>query len=422
MDPETARNVRAGRAGPGRAARRAWLVALVLVTVATSLDAQRRGARRGGAGRGRAQPGVGAPFPFPSNEARKPQSDWALPKETETKGPLLPLYLPGFDSPKKDPTKAVPEPKPKSPAKVDPNVDPMAEADQITAAADHRAAVEAEEARLLAEHFRLCDLDGGGWLSLREAEVTLSLDRADFRRMDMNQDGRLGPGEFSAQSAELLARLGARPATPGPLKPAKPEPLSEPRPDEPAEPVAAAQAAPVPTEPAGTAPAVASPFGSMPVRPRDLLARYDADQSEGLDASEMEKVFLEAGLSLSPELVVAQMDPDDSGELESTELVAIAWMVSRRVPEALRKAPEPAAPPGEAATPAAPERSAGLATHFGLLDAGADGYIDEADLRALQSPARLDLRLQALLSAMDQDGDGRLSASEFRASMGAGPR
>jgi hypothetical protein len=383
----------------------------VLAFAVTALDAQGR-RRGGGQGRGQSQYDPG----YPSR--RTPRNDWPLPApEPKTQGPLPPIYLPGFDSPKKDskePAPVGPKPKAKPTPKQPP--DPMKEADEITAAADHRAAVEQEEDRLLTEHFRLCDLDGGGWLSLREVEVTLSLDRGDFRRLDANQDGRIVPWEFSAQGAQLLGRLGALPPSPGrqasPPEPPSGPPLevaAEPGPEEPA-----------PGEPAGSA-ATASAFLSMPVRPRDLLARYDADQSSGLDSAEVEKLFLEAGLALSPELVVAQMDPDDSAQLEASELVAIAWMVSRHVPEVLRPPPEPVAPPVEHPV-AAVERSAGLATHFGLLDEDADGFVDEADLRALQSPARLDLRLRVLLSAMDLDVDGRLSAAEFRGSMGAGPR
>ena len=382
-----------------RTAQRWWLVALVLVCVASSLDAQ----GRKGSGKNRARPG----------------EEWTVPHETKAK--LPPLYLPGFDSSGKgSKTPAPVGPKPKSPTKAEPNKppDPMKEADQITAAADHRSAVEVARAQVLGEHFRLCDLDASGWLSLREAQVTLSLERGEFRRMDANQDGRLDPAEFSAQGEQLLARLGARPASPI-LQPALPEPPSEPRADVPAEP---GPEEPATAEAAGSA---ASAFTSLPVRPRDLLARYDGDQSGGVDASEIEKLLLEAGLALSPELVVAQMDPDDSGQLEASELVAIAWMVSRHVPDVLRPPPEPAGVTASAALRSgvpAPTRDPGLATHFGLLDAGADGFIDEADLRALQGPDRLDLRLRALLSAMDQDGDGRLSEAEFQASMGARPR
>jgi Ca2+-binding EF-hand superfamily protein len=371
-----------------------WLA--VLVCLVLCLEAEAQGRR----GRGR-------------STARDQQQAWTLPKENPV--PLPPL--PGFEPLEK--SKSPPGPKPKEKAKTPPKPpDPMKEADQVTAAAEYRAALEKAEAQLLAEHFRVCDLDASGWLSLREVEMTLSLDRGDFRRMDTSQDGRLDAAEFARQGQQLLARLGA--ATAAATGP-------EPPPEPPSDPAAAASLenapeVPAPLERATPVPEVGSLLGSMPVRPRDLLARYDGDQSGGLDAVEIQKLFLEAGLVLSSELVVAQMDPDDSGQLEQGELVAIAWIVSRHVPEALRPAPEPSAPAAEATEPEPTAVAPQAPAHFGLLDPDADGYIDEADLRALQSPSRLDLRFRALLSAMDRDGDGRLSPAEFQASMGAGPR
>jgi Ca2+-binding EF-hand superfamily protein len=375
---------------------RGWLVVLVVLLLGVEVEAQGRRGRGGNA------------------RARK-QQEWALPKEDPIKMPPLP----GF-GPKKDAKQNAPGPKPKekTPPKAEPPPDPMKEADQVTAAADHRAAIEEAQAQLLAEHFRVCDLDASGWLSLREVEVTLSFDRGDFRRMDASQDGRLDAREFALQGEQLLARLGAAPVIL--VKESQEEPPSDPHAEPPPEAAPEEPAALEPTVPLGTE--SGSELGSMPVRPRDLLARYDTDQSGGIDASEVQKLFLEAGLVLSSDLVVAQMDPDDSGQLEGDELVAIAWIVSRNVPEALRPPPAPPAPAGEPEHSEPPASAARVPTHFGLLDPGADGFIDEADLRALQSPSRLDLRFRVLLSAMDQDGDGRLSPAEFQASMGAGPR
>jgi Ca2+-binding EF-hand superfamily protein len=367
-----------------------WLLALVAVLVlAGAADAQRR--------RTKSQPGA-EPRPVP-----------AAPREPE-----LPIYLPGFDQAAKDAKKPAGPPKAKVPPKPEPpKPDPMKEADQVTAAADHLSELELALAEVLREHFRVCDLDSSGWLSLRECEVTLSLERAEFRRMDRNQDGRLDEAEFSAEGELLLARLGAVPVEAAPRTGGAEPPL-----ESPVEEPAGAVPAPLAPEPRAP-PAKASEPGSMAVRPADLLGRYDADASEGIDAPEIEQLFGETGLVLSPELVIAQMDTDDSGELEVPELAAIAWLASKYMPESLRPAPAVAG----AVQPERPRaRAALLPTHFTRLDPGRDGFIDEADLRALQSPARLDLRFRALLSAMDRDGDGRLSEAEFRASMGVGAR
>lgn len=378
-----------------------WLLAaLALLVLAPGVDAQRGAKGKAAAAR-----------------AAKAAKGSKAPKEKESS--LPPMYLPGFDQPAKG-APVGPKPKPKAPPRAEPQKppDPMKEADQVTAAADHLSEVEKARLQFLAEHFRICDLDSSAWLSLREVEITLSLGRAEYKRIDGNQDGRVDEAEFSAQGDLLLGRLGAQPTDMKTAKGEK-EALAEP----PAE--GAAEVAPAQPDPAGEQQAGTSDPAeiSLPVRPSDLLRRYDEDQSAGIDATEIARLFVEAGLVLSPELVVAQMDPDDSGQLESGELSAIAWLVSRHVPEALRTQPAPAEPAPEGSGPPLPaEPRALVPTHFARLDPGHDGFIDEADLRALQSPSRLDLRFRALLSAMDKDGDGRLSEAEFQASMGKSPR
>ncbi|HEX6882926.1 MAG TPA: EF-hand domain-containing protein, partial [Planctomycetota bacterium] len=120
-------------------------------------------------------------------------------------------------------------------------------------------------------------------------------------------------------------------------------------------------------------------------------------------------------------------DRNDSGELEGAELLPFAWLVSKAHPPAPPPpaASEPLASPSAPAPPVAQPEVApgpGGGNHFARLDPSRDGLIDESDLRALQAPARLDLHLRAVLSAMDQDGDGRLAEDEFRAALGDLPR
>ena len=300
---------------------------------------------------------------------------------------------------------------------------PVQEADRVTATADLLAAREVELERELKEHFKLCDLDGNGWISLREAEVTLSYGRADYRRVDEDQDGRIAPAEFARHGDELLTRLGAAP----PPAPETSEPAREP----PATPDAeTAEPEPTPAEAPAPALSAAEAKGLFP-RPQDLLRRYDADASKGLDTAEITRLCSELGQTLSPELVVEQMDPNENGQLEARELGNLCWIVSQHLPEAMRPAltpppaPEPEPAPEVAAADEKPHgdaRSRAL-THFRRLDASEDGVLDETDLRALQSPARLDVRLEAVLSALDANGDGHLTEDEFHASMGRpGPR
>jgi Ca2+-binding EF-hand superfamily protein len=209
------------------------------------------------------------------------------------------------------------------------------------------------------------------------------------------------------------------------LAPQEPEPVETlPRPEPEAAHEPAVEATPMPKRPA---PKLRSEFGRLTVKPLELLRRYDTDQSKGLTIEEVERLLGELGMALSPDLVVAQMDPNDSGQLEGQELFTLAWMASEHGPK-----PEPPAPPPEVApplaevVPASPEASPPSTvipgTHFARLDADNDGTIDEADLRKLQSPTILDVRLRAVLSALDRDGDGRLSPAEFEASMSDRPR
>ena len=398
--------------------RRRLLIALSLLVLAAAADAQvpvlgggqgqgRRGRHAGGRHRGAAPAHPGAAKP---------------------KTPLPPLEIPGVGplpgevgaKPDEPPDKE--KDKKKAPAKAgEAPVDPMQAADLVTAAADHAAEQHELDLRRLREHFRVCDLDDNGWLSLREAQVTLALGRDEYRRFDANQDGRLDPAEFEAQSELFLTRLGATEPAP---EPAAPAPAAE-TPAAPQE--GAAQDSPVTPGPAADRTAAKqkpqdgkphSEFATLLVKPAELLQRYDLDQSKGISGPEIEKFFSEFGLVLSSEMVIAQMDANKSGELEARELKTLAWLASQNVPESLRPDPPVATATPDVAddAPAAP-LPPHAPTHFTLLDPGRDGFIDESDLRALQSQARLDVRVRAVLSAMDTDGDGRLSEAEFRASM-----
>jgi Ca2+-binding EF-hand superfamily protein len=389
-------------------------VLTVLVLLAVDGEAQRRGGgRRGRGGRN----GPGTETTGPRGRDRSPER---APPEPEVKE-----FLPGFDSPPapakngKKAAGAKPTDKARaSPARTPPP-DPMKAADEVTALADHQASAASAEEQLLAEHFGLCDLDENGWISLREAEGTLAIDRSEYRRLDANEDGRLDAGEFASERRSLLARLGALP---------RPEPAREPR-----EPPAAPGPAPEPSTTPGPVtdapPPSAAPrseFGAMTIKPGGFLRYYDADRSGGLSGAELEAALLETGLTLSAAQALEVLDRNDSGQLEGGELFPFAWLASKSrsaAPSEGESASAPVPDPVVAeVTPPEPEPRKAGGNHFARLDPDHDGFVGEADLRLLQRPARLDLRLGAVLSALDRDGDGRLSEAEFRAAMGATPR
>jgi Ca2+-binding EF-hand superfamily protein len=277
---------------------------------------------------------------------------------------------------------------------------------------------EKEREREVLAHFEICDLDASGWVSYREAEVTLGIEKSEFRLYDENQDGRISPLEFRDRYQTILGLLGAvRP----PVRPDSGIEVVEPEEgvlEEPEDPRGSAG------EPAVIIPEV---FPS----PRDLLEIYDRDRNGGLAESELEALFRDIGGVLSADVVARQMDPDLSGELELSELGPLSMLVSRRLPEPVtgRVASEvpvlhelysitlPRKQPIGA--PPAPPRILGPVTQFRRLDLWNDGFIDADDLRQLLSPARVNVRPTAIVAALDRDGDGRLDQSEFLACLGA---
>lgn len=385
-----------------RSVARLLLCTLILGAFAPAFEAQARKGKgkRPPAAAGKAKPGAGA----------------------GAGGSLLP----GFDAagaqgkkPAGPKGKAAPNAKGKAAAKPAPPPDPMKEADRVAAEAEARRAVESAEDKRLRELFVLCDLDHNGWISLREAELVLSFDRAEYRRTDLDQDGRLVQKELASQKTLVFARLGAPPEAEAP-------PAAEPEPPAPA--VAPADPAAQPEKPAPHRPrpreALALP-GVFP-RPADLLQRYDQDASKDLAPAEVERLLVDLGLDLSAPLLVAQMDPDKNGALGALELLPLSLLASKHLPESLRpgaRAPKPepvAAAPAAKPAPAKPSALEAM-TPFGRLDRDHDGFISEQDLRSMEGLARLDARVGVLLAALDGDGDRRLSRDEFERAMQAAP-
>jgi hypothetical protein len=59
------------------------------------------------------------------------------------------------------------------------------------------------------EYFATCDYDENGWISYREAESSLHLNRDGFGQYDSNNDGQVTREEFHDRYRELLKRIGA---------------------------------------------------------------------------------------------------------------------------------------------------------------------------------------------------------------------
>lgn len=257
----------------------------------------------------------------------------------------------------------------------------------IPAAAWQDDDVDAE--RWMAEHLEVCDLDGNGWISYREAATTLGIDKAEFRAYDENGDGRIDRAEFEANAERILVRLGA---VPGPQPRAGPTSARGARsPD------------PVPSRPAAAVPPSRATSAA-------LLRAHDRDKSGGLNRQEIETLLRRLGSSLSPSVILDRMDRNGSGELDEPELGALALLATRLV-----VGPQPSL---EAAGPPPPARRSPVPVgNFRRLDRDRDGYIDADDLRGLLAPARVGVRPSTVVAALDRDGDGRLDEAEFLGSM-----
>jgi Ca2+-binding EF-hand superfamily protein len=394
--------------------QRALLLLLALAVLVADIDAQGRRPRRAG------RTGRGGAAEFNGFAPLGPEGP-ASPKAGRAKAGGK---KPAPKKPPATPAKAAKKPAPAKPEAPKPS-DPMQAADEVTAAADHANLIEESRARLLREHFRLCDLDGNSWISLREAEFVLGLARADYQRMDANQDGRLDGQEFQRNRERILARLGAcvpeKPAPDPSVEDSGPAPEEESPSPETHEGETIPESQP-PAPVAAASNAVSRP-ADLRMRPGKMLSRFDEDHSMGLGLPEVGKLLSDAGLTLSSEQVVESMDRNDSGQLEGGELLALAWLAAEHWEGDVAPEAPGSMPPELPAEPPEPSRARALGeprgrpSHFQRLDPDHDGFLSEADLRLLQGSTRLELRLRALLSALDQDGDGRLCASEFDASM-----
>lgn len=68
--------------------------------------------------------------------------------------------------------------------------------------------VDPEQAEL---YFQVADYDGDGWISWREAQRSLRLDKLRFEQIDANGDGLIDREEFLAAFRRTVERLGAYP-------------------------------------------------------------------------------------------------------------------------------------------------------------------------------------------------------------------
>ncbi len=255
--------------------------------------------------------------------------------------------------------------------------------------------------------FAICDLDGTRWISFREAQAVLGLEKTEFRHHDLDADGRIDPDEFHKRAEALLERLGVLPGSPS-------DEAASPHTVDPSVPAEA------PLSEAPSAPGTRSSEGRLEqglgnaslkngLLPEQILDLYDQNESSGLERIEIERCLRHLALGLSADVLVRQLDHNQTQELELSELAPLSRLVARRLPPAAADRRFEASPPGpgSAATPLV----------FRRLDSDGDLWIEPEDLGKLLQPAHLDVQLSTVLAALDRDGDGKVDPGEFISSL-----
>jgi Ca2+-binding EF-hand superfamily protein len=246
---------------------------------------------------------------------------------------------------------------------------------------DDGAGIQVPDGRLR-QWFGFVDADGNGWLSLRETSSGLDFDAGRFRSFDVDKDGRMTIAEYkNFYIREIEAG----------------HPPSAPR----------------------------STVTKGRVAPRrdelQLRVAFDRDLDGALDTPEFATLLAEYGQGdLDARMVFQRADGNGDQRLDLAELTRVAVLLDPLAQSQKRAAPPMArslselfgahtARTGEGQPP----YIAGPVPTFWRLDIDGDGFIEDEDLAILQGHTHMPISVGAVKSALDRDGDGRLSALEF---------
>jgi len=349
------------------------LLALLMV-ISTDVEAQRRGGKRGGKRGGGRPGGVFLPKPLPPIKIPKPATLPPSAKRPQTS------LLPDADSPTSEdgvPSAGITIPKNRN----------------VVFWTDPR------DPELEDYYFHLSDHDGNSWISYREGSFSLRLSRLEFTYYDTDRDGRIQRAEFSERYGLIVDNQGIF---------APPRSRIEDYFD--------------------AEGALGTLLGANPA-PTDemqILERFDANGSSALELGELPPViqFWNLTAHITPVQLLEAIDTDVSSALELQEMsylvesMAIAQQMFNGSVLSFQELAELSSSAGTTPLTDRPplltiERSKRPTVHFDRLDQDGDEFIGADDLRVLQSPMQLSVRTNAVIAAIDTDGDGQISLAEF---------
>jgi len=237
-------------------------------------------------------------------------------------------------------------------------------------------------------YFAICDRDGNGWMSFKEAQASLGLDQAGFATYDADADGMVLAGEFRRRYLAIVNAGGVF--------------------------------APPKTK--------AVPRAALPSTGEKMLESFDLDRDGAVDGAELDTALVDLGAArMDPEAMLDQFDYDGSRKLELSEIADLLALLNPG--SRIRRGPAPKSidelfgtliprSSGTAST-LEPPRINGPVSTFRRLDADADGRISTRDLNELQRPFTFPVRPAAVVAALDTDGDSTISPAELHAAMDA---
>ncbi|MEZ6014238.1 MAG: hypothetical protein R3F49_03935 [Planctomycetota bacterium] len=244
---------------------------------------------------------------------------------------------------------------------------------------------------LLRTWFGAMDLNGDTWLSLRETAAGIGFDSGRFRAFDIDRDGRFDLAEYRQFYVQELEQ-GRVPAAP---RNAALDRTSAPRRD-----------------------------------PLQLRVAFDRDLDRAIDLREFAELLAAYGRSdLDTQSNFRRADQNGDQRLDINELTRIAVFLdpmvqgrNRTIAPLAKKLEELFGARTERAGVGQPPLIEGPVPPFWRLDLDGDGFVEESDMATLNGRLHVAISARAVLSALDLDGDGKLSKLEFMMSIDSNVR